>query len=161
MANKGLRKYRRVFTGGSAGLTGGGVSTSLVQTDGSYLHALIALIDNKGAFFDPLDLEHTGRLADSVKEVRTLAVATQSSVESQEAYEIAFAIADACRVFMRDFDESMDLVVWGGVLTALRREVERQTALAVLVFQMPTPRNLDLKAQDETVQLMLEKLQSR
>lgn len=161
MANKGLRKYRRVFTGGSAGLTGGGVSTSLVQTDGSYLHTLIVLIDNKGAFFDPVHLEQPGRLADSVKEVRTLAVATQSSVESLEAYEIAFAIADACRVFMRDFDEAMDPAVWSGVLTALRRAVERQIALATLVFQMPTPRNLDLKAQDGTVQLMLEELRSR
>lgn len=155
------KKHRRVFTGVSASLTGGGVSTSLVQTDGSYLRTLVSLIDNKAAFFDPVHLEAPGRLVDSVKEVRTLATATQSSVESKEAEELAFAIADACRVFMRDFDESMDPAVWQGVLTALRIVVNRHAALAVSVFHVPTPRNLDLRAQDDIVQLMLDDLRSR
>lgn len=151
-----LKKHRRVYTGVSGSLTGGGISTSLIQSDESYLRVLTTLIDNKAAFFEPVHQENPGRLVDSVKEVRTLAVATQSSVESEEAEELAFAIADACRVFMRDFDESMDPSVWHGVLTAMRLVVNRHVALAVLTFGVPTPRNLDLQAQDDTVQLMLE-----
>ena len=161
VASKGFKKYRRVLTGASGSLTGGGASTSLVQSDGSYLHELVTLIDNKGVFFDPLNLEVPDRFVGSVKEVRTLAVATQSSVESVEASDIAFGIADAARVFMRDFDDQMDPVVWQSVLTALRRTVSRYVALSVLIFQVPTPRNLDLQAQDDTVQAMLEEMRTQ
>lgn len=156
MVKRRMKKYRRVLTGVSVSLSGLGGSSTLVQTDQSHLDNLVNLIDNKGVFYDDLDIEKSAYLVDSVKEVRTLATATESLVESVEAYEIASNIADACRVFMRDFDQTMDTCVWKGVLQALRVQVVRYVSLATLIYGVPAPKNLDVQPHDDYVEQKYE-----
>lgn len=152
---KRMKKFKNVFAGVTVGSSYLQVSSKTIKTDGAYLDKLIILIDNKGIFYDQMANERPERFVDSVKEVRTLANATESLVESQEAADIAFNIADACRVFMRDFDVTMNPSVWQGVLTALRAQVSRYVSLAVVAFDVPAPRNFKLKPSGDWVQQKL------
>lgn len=160
---RGPAKFRRRITGASAGLTGGGVSAALVQTDGAHLQELVDFIDGRGAFYYSIDLEVPDQVVTSVLEVRKMAGAKKSAVESEEAAEVAQSIETACRVFCRDFNPGRpghpadDTKLMAAQLDALRRSVSRDMAFAVLAFGLAVPMNLDLSGADVAAKLMLDR----
>lgn len=83
-------------------------------------------------------------------------------MESEEAAAIADSIAFACRVFMREFNPgdqhhpADDFRIMAAQLKAMRAEVGRAVTLALHVFGLATPSNLDLSEHDVSARLMLE-----
>ncbi|MDO5374053.1 MAG: hypothetical protein Q4F10_11415 [Corynebacterium glutamicum] len=138
-------KYRRIWSGISISTTGIGIDSTLVTSDAAHLGKLITFIDDKRVFYDPVSLEVPTQLIEPVKLTRKLATATASSVDSVEASEIATRIADACRQFMRDFDQKDPTSVWAPVLSALRSEVEFSISLAVYDFNVTPPVNIQIQ----------------
>lgn len=144
MTKRGPNRFRRVLTGVSISLTGGGIDTALVGTDGQHLQKLVDFIDDKGVFSDPIPQEVPSYLLAPVEQTRKLATAVKSEVHSEEAASIAGHIASACRTFMREFNENDPEVVWSSVLNALRKEIAYSVEFAIREFKVAQPTNLDL-----------------
>ncbi|MGB3686594.1 MAG: hypothetical protein WA991_12295 [Ornithinimicrobium sp.] len=136
------RRYRRVVTGGS--LTSLGLDMSLVPADGHHCQQLLSLIDNKDIFTAPVDREVSRHVLDSVKEVRTMATATEGLVDGEETYEEVHHIAGACRLFMRDYDANMDSLVFATALESLRAEVGGSLGVLVKILGLRPTREFDL-----------------
>ncbi|ACV06742.1 hypothetical protein I6I18_06390 [Kytococcus sedentarius] len=157
---RGPKKYRRRITGASASATGGGLSSSLVRTDGAELQSLVDFIDARRAFFEDIALEVGDQVTKSVSEAREFARSTLSLVESEEAAEIAQEIQQACIEFLRAYNPPAtptnypDPQLLANQLRALRTEVNRYVALALHLFGVSTPRNLDLSDVDVTARVM-------
>lgn len=149
MTQRGPDKTKRVVVGGSASLTGAGLSTTLVTTDEQHLQVLSDVIDDKRVFWAAWDVENVNHVRESILEVRKLATATRSLCESKEASEIAAHIATACRTFIADFDPgSVDPRVSRAQLEALRKSVRSEIARAREVFHISLPDNLDIKTEE-------------
>jgi hypothetical protein len=139
------------------------MSTSLVQTDGGHLQELVDFIDGRGAFYYAMAIEVPSQVVESVLEVRKMAGAKKSAVESEEASEVAESIETACRLFCRDFNPGRpghpadDAQLMAAQLDALRRSVARDVAFAVLAFGLAPPKSLDLGDADVAAKVMLER----
>lgn len=136
------RRFRRVVTGGS--VTSLGLDMSLVPTDAHHCQQLLSLIDNKDVFTAPVRREVSSHVLDSVKEVRTMATATEGLVDGEETYEEVHNIAKACRQFMRDYDASMDGAVLAAALDSLRAEVGGSLGVLVKILGLRPTRDFDL-----------------
>lgn len=148
---RGPSKVKRILTGGSFSLTGGGFSTSLIATEASHMQRLVDFIDDKEAFWGPHSSEIPDHVFESVKDVRELAVATQSLCDSVEGAAIAECIATACRKYMRGFKATSDSTVQAAHLEALRKRVRRPVSLALHEYGLPAPKNLDLSSENDVL----------
>lgn len=141
------------------------MSAALIQTDGAHLQELVDYVDGRGAFYYPINFEVPNQVVASVLEVRKMAGAKKSAVESEEAAAVAQSIETACRVFCRDFNPGRpghpadDAQLMAALLDALRRSVARDVAFAVLAFGIATPVNLDLSGVDVAARVMLSNWQ--
>lgn len=138
------------------GAGGFNVDTQLVPTDASHCQKLVDLIDSKDVFTAPIASEVGDDVVASVKEVRSMAVSTQSLLESLEGSEEASCIADACRTLMRDYRPGMDQLVLDTALQALRAEVGGSVRVLVRVFDLRPPVAFNVKPYDGRATQILE-----
>lgn len=137
----GIKRRQRKLKPIVVGLSAGGLSvqTQLVPTDASHCQTLVDLIDSKDVFTAPIASEVGDDVVASVKEVRSMAVSTQSLLESLEGSEEARCIANACKTLMRDYRPGMDQLVLDTALQALRAEVGGSIAVLVRLFNLRPP----------------------
>lgn len=154
MALKRIRKLKRVITGGSIG--GLSIATQLVPTDAAHCQELVDVIDNRRVFTAPVTLEIGDDVIKSVKEVRSLAVSTQSLVDTLEASEEARCIAQACQTLMRDYRPGMDDRVLDAALQALRAEVGGSVSVLVRIFNLRGPVEFDVSDYADRATQVLE-----
>lgn len=148
------RKMKPIIVGFGAG--GFSVDTQLVPTDASHCQKLVDLIDSKDVFTAPIASEVGDDVVASVKDVRSMAVSTQSLLESLEGSEEARCIADACRTLMRDYRPGMDQLVLDTALQALRAEVGGSVRVLVRVFDLRPPVAFDVTPYDGRAMQILE-----
>lgn len=150
MARRGGRKYKRIFDGISISTPVGGVgySTSLVKSDSQYLQETVDFVDDKRAFFEDIKREYPDHVVESVKEVRKLALANKSLVDSQEAADVLESIRAACQRFMTDYHPKDSDLVLIRSLDALRRVVFEEIAIVVNLYSLKPPVNINLQDVD-------------
>ena len=145
------KMHKRMITGGSIsagafGVSGGlGVSTSMFPTDAAHCRKLLDVIDDKRAFIDVGPRENGQWVVESLSEVRKMATATASLLESEEGVAEVKNIATACRVFMRDYDPGDRPDVLDACLEALRAEVGTSVEALRLMYGLPALVNFNTK----------------
>lgn len=153
------RLYKRKFTPqiqiGTSGLSAA-LAAQLVPSETSYVQQLIDLIDDKDVFTAPLASEVGEHVIESVKEVRAMARATRSNVESLELRDLVAEIAEACGRFMRDFSAKYSSTTQAAQFEALRNDTFTAAAALVNACDLPTPRVIPATYMQRGIDLLHE-----
>ena len=121
-----------------------GFTTTVVQSDKSYVDSLINTLDSKGSLYAAMINEASVPLIEPIKEVRGAALNTKNLVEGLDSAELCDDMIDACRIFMNTYNTANSAASQSLAVEAMRKGVLTSAAALVELCELPTPRNLPL-----------------
>lgn len=133
-----------------------GVTTTVVQSDKSYVDSLVNTMDTKSSLYVSIAMEDSSLLLESVKEIRGAALNTVNLVERLDIAELCRDIVDACRIFMNTYNTSHSAHSQSLAIEAMRRGVLSSASALIELCSLPVPRNLPVHQYQQAGLVILE-----